>query len=555
LEVAYQALKTPLPDNWKRACIKNSEEVLFINIDDNTIHGVSPIDEAAIIHYQEQKEKLDKQKQANAKIIPKARGLPPIKKGDEKESAGPKKLPGLNTAQPNNENVKREKSKSPVREKSKSPVREKSKSPIKEKGTPVSDLSKDEIVKTKEKKAKMDNKKENTKEEAPKKTSTKPIDPMANLMPNSMAQNNNKGDIYNIPINTNFGEVQEFKFPDNNNQSKASEIGKYNSNKKGAQKFNVDDYDLSIEQESTFKEILKEYKPKQPIAENNNHNSNNNTSNNKLNNKSNNDNEKKDYYKTKTKELKEFEIDVKERMNKGKNDYKNKKLNLTNKLTDEYSNKLNKAKREFDNIDNDPEIIELKRQLEKDNEEKLKAYRLTIENQKVHHVNEDFAYKTELLNNEKQELQEELEKLRRRDDLPVNEINLKGARDLLNEKFEIDKNNLNRKYENLEREMNLQEEDNHNKDIENIKNHFETNLEMQEKLMNSSFNKILEDFQKTLEDDFNIQTKAIMSESQKELNEEFSDFEKQLEREKEEKHQIFNKEMGNMEKAYSHGNY
>jgi len=58
LVIAYQALKTPLPDNWKRAIIKNSQEVLYINLDDQTLHTYSPIDEAAILHYREQKELL-----------------------------------------------------------------------------------------------------------------------------------------------------------------------------------------------------------------------------------------------------------------------------------------------------------------------------------------------------------------------------------------------------------------------------------------------------------------------------------------------------------------
>jgi hypothetical protein len=106
LIIAYQALKTPLPDNWKRAIIKNSQEVLYINLDDQTLHTFSPIDEAAIIHYREQKEQILLSKnefmrserenisvQEN-KIIPRAKNLPPIGKGNEKNKK--KKMEKLN---------------------------------------------------------------------------------------------------------------------------------------------------------------------------------------------------------------------------------------------------------------------------------------------------------------------------------------------------------------------------------------------------------------------------------------------------------------------------
>ena len=96
LIIAYQALKTPLPDNWKRAIIKNSQEVLYINLEDQTLHTYSPIDEAAIIHYREQKEILHKETSAIANaskgVIPKAKNLPPIEKSDKKKKNKLEKL-------------------------------------------------------------------------------------------------------------------------------------------------------------------------------------------------------------------------------------------------------------------------------------------------------------------------------------------------------------------------------------------------------------------------------------------------------------------------------
>lgn len=101
LVVAYQALKTPLPENWKRAVLKNSQEVLYINLEDQTLHTYSPIDEAAILHYREQKEIMNKKSnsiQPATKVIPRAKNLPPIEKGEKTEKNKKSKLDKLNLA-------------------------------------------------------------------------------------------------------------------------------------------------------------------------------------------------------------------------------------------------------------------------------------------------------------------------------------------------------------------------------------------------------------------------------------------------------------------------
>jgi len=102
LIIAFQALKTPLPQNWKRAIIKNSQEVLYINLEDQTLHTYSPIDEAAILHYREQKELFLKEVNSatetnnpSSKIIPRSKNLPPIEKG-EKNKKNKKQLLSLN---------------------------------------------------------------------------------------------------------------------------------------------------------------------------------------------------------------------------------------------------------------------------------------------------------------------------------------------------------------------------------------------------------------------------------------------------------------------------
>jgi hypothetical protein len=526
-------LRTALPENWKRACIKNTDEILFINIDDNTIHGVSPIDEAALVHYTEQKEKLEKNK-APSKIIPKTKNLPPIKKGEEGVAPSKPQLP-------------------PVK-KDKSPIRD-SKS-----NTPVNDLSRDEVLKPKhevthedkhgvqevknttgEKKPKKD--KKESKFAEPKKeephvnvnsnvNTNKANNLYSNLMPGSSSMN--KGDaIYNIPISMSFGEVPEFKntveVVDDIKPgiSKPSDIGNYNTSKKSAQKFNVKDYDIS-EQESTAKEILKDYKPTR-------------TDTNK---------EKKEYYHTKVNELKDFENILKEKVIKEKADYKTAKEQLKTRVTYQYAEKLKELEKQYSEVDNDPEIIELKRSLEKELEEKARSSLKPVEDDTE--VGE-YENKMERLENERHRLLEEIERVKKLQDKPVSDDSLKGVRDLLAEKFEMDKLNIKRKYELMEKEMTIQEEDGYNREIDSIKKNFESNAEAREKLLANSFNKILDDFQKTLENDFNMQSKAIMSELQLTGNDEYKDYQKKLEQEKEDQKGIFKKEIESIEKSHSHG--
>ena len=103
LIIAYKALKNPLTENWKRAIIKNSQEVLYINLEDQKLHTYSPIDEVAILHYRKQKEQLAYKQNYNGnsktaknseqKIPPRAKNLSPLGKGEKSKK---KKLEKLN---------------------------------------------------------------------------------------------------------------------------------------------------------------------------------------------------------------------------------------------------------------------------------------------------------------------------------------------------------------------------------------------------------------------------------------------------------------------------
>lgn len=61
LEIAYQALTTPLPENFKRAVLKQDyEQMFYINLEDGKVQMESPIDEVAQETYLKEVEKIEK---------------------------------------------------------------------------------------------------------------------------------------------------------------------------------------------------------------------------------------------------------------------------------------------------------------------------------------------------------------------------------------------------------------------------------------------------------------------------------------------------------------
>ena len=63
LHIAIYALKTPLPEGWHRAVIKGTDNLYYINMEDNSLHEYSPIDMYA-------KQLLEQEKLKKKKRIP-----------------------------------------------------------------------------------------------------------------------------------------------------------------------------------------------------------------------------------------------------------------------------------------------------------------------------------------------------------------------------------------------------------------------------------------------------------------------------------------------------
>lgn len=80
--LAYEAWKYKLPINWKKAIYRKTGEVLYINLDDKTIHSISPGEEDAIRKYKDIEERKNK-KGKNTLLAP----IPPKGKNEIKENS------------------------------------------------------------------------------------------------------------------------------------------------------------------------------------------------------------------------------------------------------------------------------------------------------------------------------------------------------------------------------------------------------------------------------------------------------------------------------------
>ena len=83
LSIAHEALKKPLPDGWKRAYLKNSNRMCYIDLTNQQFYLYSPVDEEAINEYQQAK----KQKEKKSTVVPKTKLMPIGESIQEKKKA------------------------------------------------------------------------------------------------------------------------------------------------------------------------------------------------------------------------------------------------------------------------------------------------------------------------------------------------------------------------------------------------------------------------------------------------------------------------------------
>ena len=251
------------------------------------------------------------------------------------------------------------------------------------------------------------------------------------------------------------------------------------------------------------------------------------------------ENLRRKYFNDKMQEVKQFELKLKDDFKNEKTIYKDRKNQLKAEFQEFYENEVEKHSNNLEKdfhiqIQNTLNNVETIEKTEMMNElyilqDKLKKEKISLDETK-----ENTGMKLTCLMNEKTEIIGEieffsrlLESSNKTIDLTDNELS--EGKYLLEDKFNIEIRNIDRKYENLELLMNYEEECKHNKEIEMIQKTVNTNIENQEKTFKSFFGKILDDYQKALDEDYQIQAKILAKEADERVLREYhlkaSDFE------------------------------
>jgi hypothetical protein len=252
------------------------------------------------------------------------------------------------------------------------------------------------------------------------------------------------------------------------------------------------------------------------------------------------ENQRRKYFNDKMQEVKQFEIQLKEKFKNEQSLYKDKKAQLKTELQEYYENEVEKLsenmEKEFNNqLQNTLYNMEVIQKNDIKNELMSIQNNLEKERAQLNEKKEKTENKYNSLINEKTELIGEVDfysKLHETSNKSADfsEQELSEGKNLLEDKFNIEMKNIERKFETLEEDMKIEEEFKFNKEIEGVQRTVNSNLEKQEKTFKTFFGKILDDYQKALDEDFNIQAKALVKEADDRLLSEFlrktSEFEK-----------------------------
>lgn len=611
LTIAYQALKAPLPENWRRALIKSKDELVYINLEDQTIHLFTDIDEMAYKYYIEEKEKWMKgkqEKESRPKVIPRGK-IPPINADKSKDEAETIKKKKKKTGQEDEIKTKESPSrpkgeKKSTKENSKSPPNKKPQ-PKQEKSNQIIEINSLNVKNTEKDKQKEKELKSDLKSAGIKNLYTNPN--LLNTVNNKNEISTQDKDPYNFstkydkfdPIETKKSHLDKTEKMNINNIHKTLESEKDEFEVSNEPIRTIHDDDISSTDLNNMKMEVNENKeqiitqiselPEEKDQEyrDNIKNINRASSYDTVNSPSPNikivdapptnnhlnllslkseredvDQSKKDYFNFKMKEIKDYETQIREDYNKQVENYKQIKNHIKMGFSEEYERKiaLNKRKmrEDFDNK-NDEEFNMYEKELEENLETCKNEILKELEQNSSFIKFNDSQLKSENnfkvleLQKEKENLLQEIQfsiDLKEKQIKSLLDSELADAKLLLGEKYEIDKNNLDRKYDLYEKEMEMDEKSKFNKEIEVLQKQMEISIVNQETSIRNSHAKLLEEYQKALDEDYTIQTKTIQREMEEKQKNEISNYKLSLEKQKEEKSNLFKKEILSLEKEY-----
>lgn len=127
------------------------------------------------------------------------------------------------------------------------------------------------------------------------------------------------------------------------------------------------------------------------------------------------------------------------------------------------------------------------------------------------------------------------------------------AKALLEEKFNIDLRLLQRKFQMMEKEMEFTEEESFKNSKEALSEQVKLNMEMQEKSFKSVFSTIFQDYENSLDQEYDVNTKSIVFQHENYNKKELKIYKDSLENEFIEKDQQYKEASHLLEKLYYTG--
>ena len=280
---------------------------------------------------------------------------------------------------------------------------------------------------------------------------------------------------------------------------------------------------------------------------------------------------KQNYQNEKLQQLKNFESFLKQQFDQDENKYKQNKNKIKGRLQETYEDMYKQKADELDNnynndisnfeIDKNNEMIQI---IEKVQEEKIKLTKhdkdITEETNKLIKKCDDL--KKEISTADAEAKRKTEDSARSRDGKPYldgeakdNELiegkELKSFMNLTKDKYEIDLKNLENKYDILEAEYSKAEADKFDKDIEKMNKVYKSNSKLQGSALESSCKKLIKDYELALEEEFNLKHKQLPLEFEKKyVKNSINQLREELEIEKKEKIQMFNREIKILEEEY-----
>ena len=264
--------------------------------------------------------------------------------------------------------------------------------------------------------------------------------------------------------------------------------------------------------------------------------------------------EKKRYYDTKIKEIEKLENTEKIKYEMKLKDHKLRKTFLKQTYQTQCENELiskyYKIEREFN-------CVEVEQKLEIELESELTRYKEELLNTSMNNEEKQVNHFIEKLKDEIKFTKEKLDQSQIKeedvDDIELDNNDLLETKQLLEEMFNIEKKNLEMKYNTCIDEIENQEDIIFNNEIVQLKNSHTKSRHGTDNLFKSHYIKILQDYEKALETEFTLKSQAIEIEFKGKLSSEMETFKNGLELEIEDHWRIMTDSNKELEREYIDG--